>query len=52
MCDIGINKGCKDCPYLYNEEFCLIEEDYIEEDEIREKRLNKYAIKINGIYKE
>lgn len=25
------NCNCVDCPYLYNQEYCLIYEDYIEE---------------------
>lgn len=52
MCEVGINKGCNKCPYFYNEEFCILEDDYIDNDnQIIEMRFDDEELKINRIYK-
>lgn len=53
MCEIGRNNGCGSCPFCYNDEYCLIEEDYIEDyKKVIELEVNYERIKINGVYKE
>ena len=52
MCEVGINKGCKNCPYLYNEEFCLMEDTYIDNNrEVIEMEIENETIKINRVHK-
>lgn len=53
MCEIGRNNRCGSCPFCYNDEYCLIEEDYIEDyKKVIELEVNYERIKINRVYKE
>lgn len=52
MCEGRLDKKCSKCPYFYNSEFCLLEDDYIDEDnyKIIEVRSNNETIKISRVY--
>ena len=49
MCNIKENCECKGCKFLYNNEYCLLREDYI--DNVEETS-DGYEIENIGIYQE
>lgn len=52
MCEGKFYGECLSCPYFYNSELCLIEDDYIEDKFSVELRSFDSGIKIDRIYKE
>lgn len=52
MCERRLSLGCNNCPYYYNDEFCILEDDYLEDNNIIElEKDNNETIKINRIHK-
>lgn len=53
MCEGRLDRKCSKCPYFYNSEFCLLEDDYIDEDNykiIEVRSNNNETIKISRVY--
>lgn len=52
MCNDKYRKNCSNCPFLYNDEYCLVDEDYMDVWSSRYKEVRKYiGISIDTIYK-
>lgn len=51
MCDWKTDETCKQCPFLYNYNYCLVEGEYIDNLDNQKDWSNKNEIRIIEIYK-